>query len=58
MFESIKTVIDKENGALSLVKQSKLGIINSYNQERLSAKLYVYEAFKSILQANNISKKD
>lgn len=58
MFESIKTVIDKENGALSLVKQSKLGIINSSNQERLSAKLYVYEAFKSILQANNISKKD
>lgn len=58
MFENIKAMLDKENGAISLVKQSKTGKINSYNKERMSAKLYVYEAFKPILEANNISKKD
>lgn len=58
MFENIKAMLDKENGAISLIKQSKTGKMNLYGKERLSAKLYVYEAFKPILDANNISKKD
>lgn len=58
MFENIKAMLDKENGAISLIQQSKTGKMNLYGKERLSAKLYVYEAFKPILDANNISKKD
>ena len=58
MFDNIKAMLDKENGAISLIKQSKTGKMNLYGKERLSAKLYVYEAFKPILDANNISKKD
>lgn len=58
MFDNIKAMLDKENGAISLIQQSKTGKMNLYGKERLSAKLYVYEAFKPILDANNISKKD
>ena len=58
MFDNIKAMLDKENGAISLIQQSKTGKMNIYGKERLSAKLYVYEAFKPILDANNISKKD
>ena len=58
MFENIKAMLDKENGAIALIQQAKTGKINLYEKERLSTKLYVYEAFKPILDANNISKKD
>lgn len=58
MLESLKVLFDKENGAVSLVKQSKEGRMNPYGRERLSAKLYVYEAFKPIIEANGISKKE
>lgn len=58
MFDNIKAMLDKENGAISLIQQSKTGKMNLYGKERLSAKLYVYEAFKPILDINNISKKD
>lgn len=55
MFESIKLPLDKKKGIESLIKQAKEGKIT--REDRTSAKLIVYEAFKPIMDSKNINRK-